>query len=552
MPTASLLSASSFDKIKSIGAGTLGKSYLARHKTTQANVVIKFLKTAPDAPVFSRFMGQLSSISHPSLLSITGISLPDSKKNRPAAIFTDYLAKGSLHAIISSHTTLDIVTKTNILLGAAEAIRFLHRLGIYHESLTLTNVLLDSNLEPKISDFSLDTFRTDPIRPFPTFTTEMAPEVCDLFCFGVIAYSLFTGQLFDSDRLPPITSDIPEVYRQLISECWDTNLDQLPSFDDIVMQFIRGDYASVLTESELKLARCYQGRVVVPSFNTYSLIMTLNEIDELTESNTQLVSSLGNLQTEFTSLQTRLAEAKSRVASEPKKPQEDVRPQPKKALPFRDPINSKSPSPVPEAPAAPTSQTASPLSSFDSRPYPAAPRKHEASATESMQFPFHVQPFDGIFAHWTAEHRDNVAKLGLVGITGNSVEKSRDADLMELVNFQWTKCWTSSNSPNSWIQFDFGFRQVTVSMYTIKTYSSGKGYSHLKSWVLEGKGKTGNWVELDSRVDCADLNGRYKVQMFQVPVPVECQVLRIRQTGVNHHGDHYLILTNVEFFGDVT
>jgi hypothetical protein len=37
-----------------------------------------------------------------------------------------------------------------------------------------------------------------------------------------------------------------------------------------------------------------------------------------------------------------------------------------------------------------------------------------------------------------------------------------------------------------------------------------------------------------------------------VAVPVECQVLRIRQTGVNHHGDHYLILTNVEFFGDVT
>jgi hypothetical protein len=77
-----------------------------------------------------------------------------------------------------------------------------------------------------------------------------------------------------------------------------------------------------------------------------------------------------------------------------------------------------------------------------------------------------------------------------------------------------------------------------------------KGFSHLKSWVLEGCGSSGKWVELDSRDDNYDLNGKNKQALFNCVFNAYCNQVRLRQTGPNHHGDDYLVITNIEFFGD--
>jgi hypothetical protein len=168
------------------------------------------------------------------------------------------------------------------------------------------------------------------------------------------------------------------------------------------------------------------------------------------------------------------------------------------------------------------------------------------------QFPYTGRPFDGIFARWSAEARGNPARMGYVHITGNSADAARDGDLPELVNYDWNRCWTSQNISNSWIQFDFGAKTLFVRDYSLKTYWLGPGYSHMKSWVLEGCNAAGIWMTLDNQEDCHDLNGRSRVQTFPVaPSPVDIHILRIRQTAKNHHGDNYLILAAVEFFGDM-
>jgi hypothetical protein len=160
---------------------------------------------------------------------------------------------------------------------------------------------------------------------------------------------------------------------------------------------------------------------------------------------------------------------------------------------------------------------------------------------------------EGVFARLTREHGGNinVAKEGLVTITGNSVDAGRDADLPEVVNPDWNRCWTSLNVPDSWIQFDFGSRQVAVSSYLIRTYPCVKGFSHLRSWVLEGRGLSGRWIELDSRKDNQELDGKARVASFNCALSTFCNKIRLRQIGPNHHDDHYLVLTNIEFFGDI-
>ncbi|OHT06703.1 hypothetical protein TRFO_25163 [Tritrichomonas foetus] len=168
---------------------------------------------------------------------------------------------------------------------------------------------------------------------------------------------------------------------------------------------------------------------------------------------------------------------------------------------------------------------------------------------ENAQFPYAYAPFDGIFAHLTNEVKGNLVEKGIVTITGNSADRNRENSLHEIINFEWNKCWTSANVPNSYIQFDFGVHQICITHYTIKTYLCGQGYSHLKNWVVEGC-NTGQWYEIDRRDDNNELNGKSRVATFQVASTGDFQMIRLRQTGPNHYGDNYLILTNIEFFGD--
>jgi hypothetical protein len=156
---------------------------------------------------------------------------------------------------------------------------------------------------------------------------------------------------------------------------------------------------------------------------------------------------------------------------------------------------------------------------------------------------------DAIFAGMNQEARGNVAKLGMVSITGNSADASREAEIVELINPEWGKCWMSKNQPNSWLMFDFNGRLLTITHYSIKTYSCTKGYSHLRSWALEGCAPNGKWFDLDVRDENMDLNGRNRSAVFHCTAVGHVAQIRLKQMGPNHHNDHYLILSNIEFFG---
>jgi hypothetical protein len=85
---------------------------------------------------------------------------------------------------------------------------------------------------------------------------------------------------------------------------------------------------------------------------------------------------------------------------------------------------------------------------------------------------------------------------------------------MNVIDFKWTDCWTSVNAPNSWIAFDFGQSQVEFYHDTIKTYHTKKGFSHLKSWKVEGCKSPADWTLLDARKDTEELNEKCAVQTF--------------------------------------
>jgi hypothetical protein len=170
----------------------------------------------------------------------------------------------------------------------------------------------------------------------------------------------------------------------------------------------------------------------------------------------------------------------------------------------------------------------------------------------TQRLPPAESPEKGICMRLAEQYGGNPAELGFISITGNSYDDGREQLLPMLVNYDWQKCWASRNEPNSWLLFDFTPATLLVTRYALKTYPLKRGFSHLRSWVLHGSIDGGtSWVELDRKEDCYDLNEKSKIAHFTVTTPVAVRAIKIIQIGVNHAGDNYLILTNVEFYGGV-
>ena len=640
-----LISPSHFEKVKFLGSGSVGKVYLTRNKKNGQLFAIKFVRHC-DLPneETKKSLERLASISHTCLSSIVGISLSDPEKKRPLSLVTRAADNGALDEFLSTKGTMCDDDKMKILFGVAEGMRHLEENGITHGNLSLKNVLLNAAFEPLVVDFGLDMFREKRVE-IPQFQGDRdSTNSVDVFCYGLLAYTVLTGEFLEDGPLPGVGS-LPECFATLLEKCWDVNPLQRLHFSDIVMMFLSGDL--VLPRShQSSIMISYESRVLSSSFATRTLIYTLDQMSSMAEEQRKMQIQIDHLR-EKIDLCTKAAsvhriEQPNEVTFDIDESDHDVKTAmnplqagQKRLMPVvyhgsnwsasftarrhstRHPFipvdNMPKPSetddsvlllapdksktkarrnslqpPIPqnnfetltandesehhsEAMSDPLERHSgerrrsfgaeslvTPGSvTLEARPTRLAPsetaniRARESYGRiptkdfdASVQFPYAYSPFDGIFAHMAES-------VLFVTITGNSVDKAREADIRKVISFDWKKCWTSENVPNSYIQFDFAPQQVALTHYSIKTYQCGKGYSHLKSWVLEGCNPGGVWTELDRREDNQDLNGKSKIATFSVSNNNEYQVVRIRQIAQNHYGDNYLILTNVEFFGDV-
>ncbi|KAL9263420.1 STRUBBELIG-RECEPTOR FAMILY 3-like protein, partial [Drosera capensis] len=179
-------------------------------------VAVKNLNTATSRNLSdAEFIQKVSTISkfqHENVVKLIGYC----SEHKQRLLIYEYCANGTLHdALHSDHEThkkLSWDKRIKITLGAARALMCLHEScspPVVHKSFRSTNILLDDNFEPKISDSGLITMFSD---GFPRFdgTGYDAPELelgaytkqSDVFSFGVIMLELLTGRK-PYDRLCP-------------------------------------------------------------------------------------------------------------------------------------------------------------------------------------------------------------------------------------------------------------------------------------------------------------------------------------------------------------
>ncbi|KAF8035276.1 hypothetical protein BT93_C1333 [Corymbia citriodora subsp. variegata] len=200
-----------FDAANKIGEGGFGSVYkgLLSDGTT---IAVKQLssKSKQGNREFVTEIGMISALQHPHLVKLYGCCVEGDQ----LLLVYEYLENNSLARALFGpeefQLKLDWWTRHKICVGIARGLAYLHeesRLKIVHRDIKATNVLLDKDLNPKISDFGLAKLDEEDKTHISTKIAGtygyMAPEYAmhgyltdkaDIYSFGVVALEVVSGQ----------------------------------------------------------------------------------------------------------------------------------------------------------------------------------------------------------------------------------------------------------------------------------------------------------------------------------------------------------------------
>ncbi|KAK1685176.1 hypothetical protein QYE76_046024 [Lolium multiflorum] len=157
---------------------------------------------------FATEIETISRVQHRNLVKLYGCCL---EGNKPLLVY-EYLEKGSLDNALfgKGKSNLNWPTRFEICLGIARGLAYLHEessIRVVHRDIKASNVLLDANLNPKISDFGLakiyDEQETHVSTKVAGTFGYLAPEYAmrghvtekvDVFAFGVVVLETLAGR----------------------------------------------------------------------------------------------------------------------------------------------------------------------------------------------------------------------------------------------------------------------------------------------------------------------------------------------------------------------
>ncbi|XP_030527078.1 probable LRR receptor-like serine/threonine-protein kinase At1g56140 isoform X1 [Rhodamnia argentea] len=170
----------------------------------------------------------ISAVQHRNLVKLYGCCIDADNR----LLVYEYLENKSLDQAMfgQRNLNLDWATRCDVCLGVARGLAYLHeesRLRIVHRDVKASNILLDSDLTPKISDFGLAKLYDDKKTHISTRVAGtigyLAPEYAmrghltekaDVFAFGVVALEVVSGR-------PNSDPSLEEGKRYLLEWAWN-------------------------------------------------------------------------------------------------------------------------------------------------------------------------------------------------------------------------------------------------------------------------------------------------------------------------------------------
>ncbi|ESR65429.1 hypothetical protein CICLE_v10007468mg [Citrus x clementina] len=200
-----------FSEENKLGEGGFGPVYKGKLLNGE-EVAVKRLssKSGQGLEEFKNEMMLIAKLQHRNLVRLFGCCIEQGEK---ISIY-EYMANKSLDFFIfdpARKDLLDWTTRVRIIEGVAQGLLYLHqysRLRVIHRDLKASNVLLDSDMNPKISDFGIartfggDEMQSNTNRIVGTYGY-MSPEYAlhglfsiksDVFSFGVLLLEILSSK----------------------------------------------------------------------------------------------------------------------------------------------------------------------------------------------------------------------------------------------------------------------------------------------------------------------------------------------------------------------
>ncbi|KAH7665650.1 Non-specific serine/threonine protein kinase protein [Dioscorea alata] len=199
-----------FDPTNKIGEGGFGPVYKGILPNGSMIAVKQLSSTSKQGNrEFINEIGMISALKHPNLVKIFGCCT----EGKQLLLIYEYMENNSLANALFGHERnrlkLDWQTRRRICVNIAQGLAYLHeesRLKIVHRDIKATNVLLDKDLNAKISDFGLAKLSEEDESHISTRIAGtigyMAPEYAmrgyltdkaDIYSFGVVMLEIVSG-----------------------------------------------------------------------------------------------------------------------------------------------------------------------------------------------------------------------------------------------------------------------------------------------------------------------------------------------------------------------
>ncbi|KAM4708475.1 tyrosine-protein kinase JAK2 [Discoglossus pictus] len=274
--------------LQQLGKGNFGSVELCRYDPLQDNtgevVAVKKLQQSTEEYMrdFEREIEILKSLQHDNIVKYKGVCYSAGRRN--LRLIMEYLPYGSLRDYLQKHKErLDFKKLLQYSAQICKGMEYLTIKRYIHRDLATRNVLVENENRVKIGDFGLtkvlpqdkEYYKVKEPGESPIFW--YAPEslteskfsvASDVWSFGVVLYELFTyseknksppsefmrmigsdkqGQMIvfhliellkNNGRLPQPDGCPIEIYN-IMTECWNNNLNLRPSFKDLAIRVDR-------------------------------------------------------------------------------------------------------------------------------------------------------------------------------------------------------------------------------------------------------------------------------------------------------------------------
>ncbi|KAH0896572.1 hypothetical protein HID58_046140 [Brassica napus] len=273
----------SFAESRVLGEGGFGKVYEGLFDDG-TKVAVKVLKR-DDQQGGREFLAEvemLSRLHHRNLVNLIGICIEDRNRSLVYELIPNGSVESHLHGVDKESSPLDWEARLKIALGAARGLAYLHEDSsprVIHRDFKSSNILLEQDFTPKVSDFVL------------LFDRYVAPEYAmtghllvksDVYSYGVVLLELLTGRKPVDMSQPPGQENLVSWTRSFLTskEGLEAIIDKSLGQPEIPFDSIAkvAAIASMCVQPEVS-HRPFMGEVV------QALKLVCNECDEAKELN---------------------------------------------------------------------------------------------------------------------------------------------------------------------------------------------------------------------------------------------------------------------------